>query len=273
MKYNILVTLDSNYLEQLAVMLWSFSVADPEAEIDVYVLNSTLTDADFARLSGWLHDRRVVCHDIKIDRSVLADAPITDRYPQEIYYRIFAARYLPRDLDRVLYLDPDIVILRPLRELYNMPLDGCYFAASTHVRNRMLTLFNRIRLGIRHREGKYINSGVMVINLALLRAEQDEKEVFDYIRRKKNVLLLPDQDVISAVYTERLAFFDPYIYNMTERMLSPLPPKKIDLDWVRGNSAVVHYLGRNKPWKPGYHGTLGVLYRDFHRAMTQGAEQ
>lgn len=50
--------------------------------------------------------------------SILADAPTTDRYPLEMYDRIFAAHYLPQDLERVLYLDPDLVVNGPLDDLW-----------------------------------------------------------------------------------------------------------------------------------------------------------
>lgn len=34
------------------------------------------------------------------------------------------------------------------------------------------------------------------------------------------------------------------------------------LDDVRQRSAVIHYCGRNKPWKPGYVGELDVFYNE-----------
>ena len=40
--------------------------------------------------------------------SIFKQAPVSDRYPESIYYRLLAQNYLPKDLDKVLYLDADI---------------------------------------------------------------------------------------------------------------------------------------------------------------------
>lgn len=36
--------------------------------------------------------------------------------------------------------------------------------------------------------------------------------------------------------------------------------KELDMDWVRKNSVIIHYCGRNKPWKSNYVGQLGRFY-------------
>ena len=177
-----------------------------------------------------------------------------------MYYRIFAAKYLPPTLDRILYLDPDLVVLKPLSSLYALPLNGYFFAAATHVR-KVLRKLNGLRLGAGFDEaGPYINSGVMLMNLSRLRAEQDTDAVFEYIRRHKNTLLLPDQDIISGLYADRIFPIDARIYNMTERLLIFGNRDGLTPEWVAQNSAIVHYCGRNKPWKDRYNGRLGVFY-------------
>ncbi|MCC8121450.1 MAG: glycosyltransferase family 8 protein, partial [Oscillospiraceae bacterium] len=186
--------------------------------------------------------------------------PTTDRYPKEIYYRIFAARYLPADLDRVLYLDPDVVVNGDIGPLYDLPLEGYYFAAASHVRE-LLTMVNRRRLEMSE-DSLYINSGVMLMNLHLLRAEQREEEVFRFVREHKNALLLPDQDIISGLYGSKIYPLDPFRYNMTERLLALHAPfeRGLNVEWVRKNSVIIHYCGRMKPWKSGYIGPLRVFY-------------
>ena len=50
---------------------------------------------------------------------------------------------------------------------------------------------------------------------------------------------------------------------MTERLYLMHSPfeKVLDLDWVRAHSIVIHYCGRNKPWKENYIGNLDVFYK------------
>ena len=69
-------------------------------------------------------------------------------------------------------------------------------------------------------DSPYINSGVMLMNLPALRAEQDMQAVFDYMDTHKGRLMLPDQDIISALYGQRILPLDPIRYNMTEKLFA-----------------------------------------------------
>ncbi|MBQ7817156.1 MAG: glycosyltransferase family 8 protein [Oscillospiraceae bacterium] len=260
---NILVTLDSGYVKPLCVMLRSLLDNHPKIYFDIFVMNKSLTDEDYNFIKQKLSCSKYCLHDIKIDDDMLKTAPVTDRYPHEMYYRIFASRFLPENIDKILYLDPDLVVIKNLEKLYNTPLDSNFFAAASHV-SKPLQKINKIRLQM-DSSGPYINSGVMLMNIRLLRKYQNYDEVFDYIEKNKKILFLPDQDIISAIYSDKIVAIDPYIYNMTERMLhSPKSViRDVDIDWVKQNSAIIHYCGRNKPWKENYAGLLDCFYKQY----------
>ena len=130
---NILITIDKGYLDVRCVMLKSLLLCHPDTEFTVYVLNSSLNDEDFTTMKQSLPSKRMTIVDVKAGKDLLADAPVTERYPKEMYYRIFAAAFLPDNVDRVLYLDPALVVIKPLYNLYSIDLDGFYFAAASHV--------------------------------------------------------------------------------------------------------------------------------------------
>lgn len=267
--YHILVTLDRNYLKVLSVMLYSLSQSDPEGVYTVYVVNNTLTEEDFASLSALLPRTELV--NVRVPEDLLQNAPVSDRYPTEMYYRLFAARYLPQQLERILYLDPDLVVLHSLRSLYQIDFDSKLFAAASHIESRTFRELNRRRLHLSE-HAKYLNSGVMM-NLALLRKESPQT-IIDYIQSHKATLLLPDQDVLNALYADRTVPLDPLVYNLGEKYLRlknlHLPPQeKLTLDWVRSNTAIVHYYGRNKPWKEHYRGSLGIFYHEWEQQLQQ----
>ena len=268
--YHILVTLDRNYLKVLSVMLYSLSQSDPEGVYTVYVVNNTLTEEDFASLSALLPRTELV--NVRVPEDLLQNAPVSDPSPTEMYYRLFAARYLPQQLERILYLDPDLVVLHSLRSLYQIDFDGKLFAAASHIESRTFRELNRRRLHLSE-HAKYLNSGVMMMNLALLRKESPQT-IIDYIQSHKATLLLPDQDVLNALYADRTVPLDPLVYNLGEKYLRlknlHLPPaEKLTLDWVRSNTAIVHYYGRNKPWKEHYRGSLGIFYHEWEQQLQQ----
>lgn len=260
-KINILVTLDRNYLPYLNVMLSSLIRFNPNCAFDVYLLHKDIPQSALPPTEKTLekHGRLLP---IEVGNLDLQNAPTTSRYPQEIYYRIFAARYLPKTLKRVLYLDPDIVVNGSILNLYHTPLTDYYFAAASHT-GAFLQKINSLRLDTDDNT-PYINSGVMLMNLELLRKEQKTEEVFSFIKKHKNSLFLPDQDIISALYGSKIYTLDAFRYNMTERLYRLHAPfeKGLNMEWVRKNAVIIHYCGRNKPWKANYSGKFDVFYKE-----------
>lgn len=258
---NILVTLDKNYIPYLNVMLFSLVEKNAPSRLCVYVLHSSLEEGDVVESKRILGKKNKLIL-INADSIGLDNAPTTSRYPKEIYYRIFAAKYLPSTLDKVLYLDPDIIVNGSLKELYSMDMKSYLFAAASHT-GPFVRAINGIRLDMED-NAPYINSGVMLMNLKLLRREQRYEDVFDFIDKRKNYLVLPDQDIISSLYGSRIYALDTFIYNMTEKLFLLHAPfeRELTLDWIRKNSVIIHYCGRNKPWKENYKGYLNVFYKE-----------
>ncbi|MGN1098152.1 MAG: glycosyltransferase, partial [Clostridia bacterium] len=156
-------------------------------------------------------------------------------------------------------------VINPLTELYASDFDGAYYMACTHTR-RLLNKINQARLGM-DEEVPYINTGVMLFNLPALRENLDMERVRDYAADNKNRLMLPDQDIITALYGDKIKLLDSMIYNLSDRILAlhNADPKNkwVDLEWVRKNSVIIHYFGKSKPWKPHYIGILDVFYNEL----------
>ena len=263
---NLLVTADHNYLPVLRVLLCSLLRANPGERFSLYLAHSALTERELAPLLDGLDRSLISLFPIRLQADALRGAPVEKRYPREMYYRLFAPAFLPKTLDRILYLDPDIVALGPVRPLYEMPLGGGLFAAASHV-SRPVQLFNRLRLGL-PAGAPYVNSGVLLMDLRALRAAQDPRVPLDYIRNNRLRLLLPDQDILNALYHDQIRPLDPLVYNLSERVLRRCPRPE---EWIRSHTVFVHYCGRNKPWRKGYTGTLGVFYREAAAQLTAQA--
>lgn len=208
---------------------------------------------------------------IKIKNDEINDYPVYEkRYPVEIYFRIFATKYLPKNLDRILYLDTDIIVINKLNKLYNMNFHDNYYLASTNI-GKFIHLFNEIRLGL-DKEHPYINTGVLLINLKKLRNVEIEYEVNNFVNKKKKLLMLPDQDIISTLYGSKIKVIDNLKYNLSDRFLNLHNLKnfnsKIDLAWIRKNTIIIHYYGKNKPWKKNYKGILNCFYNEVLEDMS-----
>ena len=264
---NFLFTLDKNYIEPLKMCLISILRFPSKDGWNVYIITKNTEDFnDFAGNMERLKEGLKI-HLIEADDSIFKGFPETVRYSKVVYYRIFASEFLPKNMDRVLYLDPDIIVINSLEELYNTDLDRYYYAACSHTKT-FLNDVNRIRLGMK-KNTPYINSGVMLMNLDELRRNQTIKEVFDYVKKYGKHFILPDQDIISALYGDKINLLDTLKYNISDRIIkmNNLNPKNeyIDINWVWENSVIIHYYGENKPWKDDYSGILGRFYDDISK--------
>lgn len=261
---NILFATDKGYLAHVVQCIRSFVRFRQEDGYDVYILHSDLDEEDIRQLEHTFSGD-VRFHFVYIDPNGLLSFPESERYPGQIYYRLFAAFLLPPDVERILYLDGDITIINPLDELYHMDFDGNYILACTHIRE-FLNKMNRLRLGIREKR-PYINSGVMLMNLKALREQQNPQEIIRYVQQHKKLMTLPDQDIIIGLYGDKIELLDTMRYNLSDRILSIYNAEhradRKDLDWVRENTVVIHYCGRKKPWQDDYKGTLDVFYHEI----------
>lgn len=261
---NILVTVDENYLSPLTVMLKSLAANNADKPIDVYVMSRSVTNEQIEKVRESLAEPGMQFSLIRVEHSLADQAPTSSRYPLEIYDRLFAASYLPASLHRILYLDPDVIVMRPLKQLWELPMGDQMYAAASHV-GKIGNALNSARVNAEEIV-PYINTGVLLMNLDILRAEQVPDEILSYISSRKAFLLLPDQDIIAGLYGKRIIRLDPYIYNMTERLLKKAaltPESDINAEWVMENTCIFHYIGRNKPWKPHYAGQMRGLYEKY----------
>lgn len=258
---NLLFAINHNFTELLCACLTSVLKNAGAEHYSVYILHSDLTqeDRELIRKAG---GDLAALHFLTIDESIFDGFPETNRYPKQIYYRLAAPLLLPAELERILYLDVDLVVINSLTELYHMDFEGNYYIACSHVGNS-LTKLNQLRLGIQE-DVPYINTGVMVLNLPLLRQNLSLEQIRLTALEKMRSFILPDQDILTIMHGEHIRLADTMRYNLSDRLirLNNADPRneKIDLQWVRDHAAILHFYGKNKPWKEHYSGILDGLY-------------
>lgn len=273
---NILITINKKYVKQVNILLNSIQYSNTEESFDVYVLHKDLGKDDLKIITYNLDLKQFQIHLIKITENEIYKFPVYEkRYLVEIYFRIFASKYLLQDLDRILYLDADTIVINPLKELYETDFEDNYYVAATHVK-KVLHKLNEIRLNIKEDE-PYINTGVLLINLKALREVYVEREVGEFIEKNEKKLLLPDQDIIVSIYGDKIKLVDSLKYNLGERTVNTYninhPQNPIGLRWIRKNTVIIHYYGRNKPWNKQYIGKLDCFYHKIEKIIQKNTKE
>lgn len=265
-RIKLLCALDANYLPQLRVLLTSIRLNNPGETFGLYLMHSGLPERELEGLERWCGEVGWEFHSVPVDAALFDGAPVTAQYPREMYYRLLAGQMLPESLSRVLYLDPDILVINPLRELWETDMQGNMFAAAAHTgKTELANNVNRIRLGTDH---DYYNSGVLLIDLERCRSEVSPDELFAFVREHRRELVMPDQDLLNAVYGDSILPLDDALWNYDARNFNNYVLRSTggqDMSWVMENTAILHFCGKAKPWKPNYIYRFGVLYRHYER--------
>lgn len=252
---NVLVSCDENYINPLKTMLYSLFKSN-DIQIEIYLIHKDIRDEKIKEIEKFVEKASLgkgKLNTIKVE-DLFSKAKTTFYYTEEMYYRLLAYKYLPKSLDRILYLDPDVLVLNSCEELYNMDLSDNYFAAATHTIPTVQSAnVARLSLTSGHKDiENYFNSGILMINLELARnSEKYEKEVLNYVENSKSLgLIMPDQDLLNVVFRNKIIKIDEIKYNYDARryLAYKLKDKKYKLSYIISNTCFLHFCGKRKPW-------------------------
>lgn len=174
------------------------------------------------------------------------------------YYRLFLGDVLPESIDRVLYLDADILVQGNLAELWEIPFDGNVVQAvpDAYAPTQHLPRLSRIDFddGIRFSsETPYFNAGVQLIDLKRWRQERVGQLASALLWKYGEQLRFRDQDALNCVLVGSWRRLGP-TWNLHE--LPEHPTSWHDggatgeqLQQARRRPAIIHYIGW-KPWSP-----------------------
>jgi len=248
---NILLAPNNYYVMPTIVLLQSLFEADHEP-MDIYVVHANLTEENIWKLESFITSHGNRLHLCCVDPDTFDTAHTSSHITKEAYYRLLAQKLLPESAERVLYLDGDLVVTKSLRGLYDMSFvdesgkENFYVVCEgPGVSRREWEIYDS--LGIPH-DYPYFNSGVLLMNLKLLRQEFDLQILFDFISARGENLKYHDQDTLNALFYDKVIYADWHIYNQTVLHIRDNAEAAHRLE----NAAIIHYAGSDKPWKHDY---------------------
>lgn len=268
----------------LAAMLHSIATHLPHgSSLRVFVLDDGISSESRSRLERVAARFRVHSELVWLEPDIasVAGFKVLPGLPYTMYLRLQVGALLPASLERVIYLDTDMIVRTDLSELWEMPLQGCTIGA---VQNHVPSTVGENE-GIRaHRElgidpcAPYFNSGLLLIDLARWRQERIEERALDYIRAHPDDLYYPDQEALNAALAGRWMIL-PLEWNVltTIYMLPAWPdfPFKRSVEaneWkIVNGPKIVHYCGTEKPWMAGCTHPLERIFA--HHLRESGWEQ
>ena len=173
------------------------------------------------------------------------NAYISKRMTIQTYFRFSLGELFPF-LNRILYLDSDIIVYKDLNKLFNLNFNGKMVLGQ-------ITGFNRSKkTGIYH-----INNGILLFNLNQMRKMKIEEKVLQIIKRKQR-LRYHDQTLMNMYFKKYIGIF-PLEYHIrnwgkVEEMenWNKISGSVYDKDYfyfAQKYPAIRHFLGPQKPIK------------------------
>jgi lipopolysaccharide biosynthesis glycosyltransferase len=281
---------DKNNVLPLSVTVASLLVNAAENtfyDVHIYTQN---------KLSGTIADALLSFESVypnsKINLHVIAaeaflGAVFSQRFGIANFYRLLLPEFLPT-LDKCIYLDTDIIVMGDLTDLYNLEMGGNYVAGvriAGWVTDRSTARQRAKEMGIPNVD-HYINNGVMLMNLAEMRANNVPKQAVKLTRKKYTG---PCQDITNATCFGHIRLI-PFKYNIIakywrsdEQLFFKQPG--MDAVYTRQEyrdallSPVAYHLisknGKGKPWSAAglelselwwQYARLSVLWPDIKQA-------
>ena len=170
-------------------------------------------------------------------------------------------------LNKILYLDSDILIQQDLTSLYDTDLKDTYVGV---VKDIMTIYGVHTHLKKLNFTGEaYFNSGMILMNLKKMREDNIPQKLINYRLNKWNHFM--DQDAFNMVLNGKVTFL-PLKYNLLNCFFRFLPIKKLQKFYqekfpitITGNykkAVVLHLGGKEKPWLYDL-GWLTILYLKY----------
>lgn len=256
---NILISVNEDYYNAAVIMLRSLFFHNKNHHVAVYVFHSELSAKRVKGLANLVERNEGTLHVIKINDEIFANVPV-GRLTQATYYRLLAPGLLPSDLDRILYLDIDMIIVDSIDKIYYSDFNSKLFLAAPDTLMEIEEVKKNLRI---KQDNVYINAGVLLMNLDLLRKEFNLDEALGYAIKFPDRVPNCDQDVINALYHKRIGLlewtnnYEARFHEISEILAYPFIFKKILKD-----IKIIHYMGAKKPWKPQYD---GKFLREYYR--------
>jgi len=270
---------DQKFAMPLAVMLCSAAAnVSPPWRIRMCVIDGGMTPDTLEHLERTARrfgNARLEIFQANLD--AYDDLRIDDRLSRSCYLRLLIDTALPAEIEKVIYLDCDMVVESDLGQLWQQPFDGATIMAVRDFGYPTMKkgLPKTQRLLNIDGDAPYFNSGLMVIDLNRWREERVAERVLEYTRQFADTIFLGDQDGLNAVLWDQWKPLD-LAWNVQVGALNYLlrVPAWEDSEelLIRGdellaNPRILHFVSGHKPWHGGrYKPVRGRFIRYLHQS-------
>lgn len=244
-RINVCFCIDNNYVSQLGAVLYSLIDSNSMNEVRVYVISSDVLEVSKESLSEII--KKIENFSIEFidvfDKNLLS-LEAGGHISSATFIR-FSIPELLNSIDKVLYLDADLIIKDDLVKFWDVDLEDSYVCAVDN------PLFGRYESLFMDDDWGYFNAGVMIMNLPLWRKDNIKEQALEFLSGHKDVAIMFDQDALNSVMHGKWIKAD-IRWNLQTVFLRKKRDLILDFKELNdsiSNPGIIHYSTSSKPWQ------------------------
>lgn len=256
---DIVIASDGNYLHLVSVCMISLFETNRNEPFHIHLLSNGIEKRELKPLES-------IVDEYKAQLSVYPIENLRERLTVEVphtisvtsYARLFAGSILPMTVNKVLYIDCDIMFNGSITGLRDIDLGDCLVGG---VLDPLISRSYKKEIRIPMDE-PYVNAGVLMIPLNRWRSENMEQKFINYLVARKGKVHHHDQGIINAVCAGRKKILPPQFNVMSNSICYPWRDlQKINTPFYNRREyeaaiaapAIIHFTGAilSRPWVEG----------------------
>jgi len=257
---------DNNYIMPCGITIISLLENNKKEKITIHLLGLEVTQPNKDLLKGICDKYGSTIHFYDVDKKSLnkVEPPIKGASHINIstFIRLFLPDILPVNVEKVLYLDCDLLILDDLSELWDTNIDSYSLAGVIDFPTFMPETYQKLKYPDNF---SYVNAGVLLINLKYWRENDVLNKLLNYTTNNFDNIDRKDQDIINGALYDSIRLL-PIRYNMHNFFFW----RNCNAHQYQGQvkealtkPAIIHFTTSMKPWlKVSVH-PMTEIYREY----------
>jgi lipopolysaccharide biosynthesis glycosyltransferase len=269
---SVVCALDDRYIKPMAAMVCSLlSNLSIDCKLQLFIIDGGITAENRSKFAGRIDPAICQLNWLEISSAsvqMMKRFKISSHLSIATYYRLLLADLLPGDLDKVIYLDCDLLIQGNLKELWQIDIGDHAVLAAQDLGVVKISdqygLINYRELGISD-NAKYFNAGVLVVNLEKWRTESIGLQILEYLQTHRQYIRFHDQDGLNAILAGKWQAIDCTWNQMPAlrrnyKSWEDSPLSREEYYQAMHRPQIIHFASSEKPWNSLMHPHSRLYY-------------
>ncbi|MTC55709.1 MULTISPECIES: lipopolysaccharide 3-alpha-galactosyltransferase [Providencia] len=240
--------IDRNFLYGCGISIASLLKNNPDIPFSFHIFTDFFDDAQAELFNQLALQYKTKIKIYLVDCEQLKTLPSTKNWSYATYFRFIIADYFSDQLERIIYMDADIMCQGSLKEILDIQFSHDEIAAVVPERDSEWWKKRANALGIPSIEKGYFNAGFLVLNLASWKKNDISLKAMDLLSQDevKSKISYLDQDILNMLLTGKVIYLDQK-YNTQYSLNYELQNGKKE-NPITNKTILIHYIGPTKPW-------------------------